>query len=558
MTKPEQYAADVLVGKIVVCKLIRQAIERHVRDLKDGHKRGLRFDAAEGLRWVKFAETCIYHSKGEWGGRPLVLEPWQAWQFYVFFGWKRTDGTRRFRSWYDEVARKNGKTMKAAIVGLGGMTIDGEPGAEVFAVATKRDQARLVFDDAVAMVRASQPLRDRIQIYKHSLVIEANRCKFEPLSADAKTMDGLNPHNCIVDEVHAHKTREVVDVLKSGLGARRQPITHYITTAGYDRHSVCYELRDYSEKVLARSLVGDVMEGDDGHFATIYTLDDGDDWQDEKTWIKANPNLGVSVKLDFLREECARVKQLPAAQQEFRRKHCNQWTESNETWIDADLWKQNASPFELDDMQGERVFIGLDLATRTDLAAAAYLFPVEDGYKLATRFWVPAENVARRQHKDGVSYQAWIDAGYIETTPGDAIDYAYIRHRIMQDANRFDIIEVASDPWNALETLTRLAEEGVKVTEVRQGFGSLTGPTKELEVLLLRKQLRHDDNPVMNWMVSNVVLEKDAAGNVKPSKAKSTQKIDGVAATVTALAAALKSEGGASVYDTRGPLVLDF
>lgn len=559
MTKPDQYAADVLSGKQVVCKFIRQAVERHQRDLIDGHKRGLRFDSAEGLRWVQFAETCIFHSKGEWGGKALSLEPWQAWCLHVYFGWKRADGSRRFRSWYLEVGRKNGKTFLASLVGLGGMILDREPGAEIFAVATKRDQARLVFDDAVAMVRKSPPLAKRIQIYKHSLVIESDRCKFEPLSADAKTLDGLNPHVNIVDEVHAHKTREVVDVLRSGRGSRRQPITLYITTAGFDRHSICYELRDHAEKVLARSSVNGQMDGDDATFATIFTLDDGDDWADERTWIKANPNLGVSVKPDFLREECANAKQIPAAQQEFRRKHCNQWTESHETWITHDLWNQNVDPFELEDMQGEPVFIGLDLATRTDLAAAAYLFPRDEGYRLAMRFWVPAENVAARAHKDGISYQAWIDQGFIEATPGNAIDYAYIRARILADANKFSVIEVASDPWNALETLTTLAAEGLKVTEVRQGFGSLTGPTKEAEVLLLRKCLRHNDNPVMNWMIGNVVLERDAAGNVKPSKAKSTQKIDGPAAMITALAAALKSEGeSASVYETRGPLVLDF
>src|SRR5512139_1249755 len=296
MWTAEQYIDDVVAGRVVACHWVQAACQRHVDDLKHGAERGLHFDREAAEHVLKFF-TILKHSKGEWAGRPLVLEPWQQFLIWTLFGWKRADGTRRFRTAYIEVARKNGKSTIGAGVGLYLLAADGEPGAEIYSAATKRDQARITHLEAVRMVKASPMLRKRIRTFRDNLNIEGTASKFEPLGADADTLDGLNIHGAIIDEIHAHKTREVWDKLDTGTGARRQPLMFGITTAGYDRQSLCWTLNEYSKKVL------DGVIEDDTFFALIYTLDDGDDWQDETTWIKANPNLKVSKKNDDLRRK---------------------------------------------------------------------------------------------------------------------------------------------------------------------------------------------------------------------------------------------------------------
>ncbi|GAH39281.1 unnamed protein product, partial [marine sediment metagenome] len=313
------YMRGVEDGSIPAGRLVRLAVERHVRDLVEGPKRGLHWDRQAAQHAIDFF-GFLKHSKGEWAGQPFLLEPWEQWLLWMIFGWKRADGLRRFRTAYIEVARKNGKTTWGAGLGLYLLVADGEPGAEIYSAATKREQARLSHGEAVRMVRSSRALSRMVGVVKDNLHIRATASKYEPLGADANTMDGLNVHAAIIDELHAHRNRRVVDVLETATGARRQPLICEITTAGSDQTSICYEHHEYARQILEGTI------DDDSWFAYIACLDEEDDWLDEEAWKKANPNLGVSVKLDSLRRTAQKAKRLPAAQNAFRRLHLNEWT----------------------------------------------------------------------------------------------------------------------------------------------------------------------------------------------------------------------------------------
>lgn len=543
-----EYARAVIAGTIIAGELVRRACARHLADREHAAARGLHFDEAAAERAIEFYRL-LPHIEGEWAqdqAAGIELEPWQAFIVGSLFGWKRADGARRFRTAYVEVARKNGKSTFAAPIGLLLAFFDGEPGAEVYAAATKKDQARIVWNKARQMVTRRPYLKDRIRAFVGNLHDERTASKFEPLGADEDTLDGLNIHGAIVDELHAHKTRGVVDVLETGTGARRQPLIVYITTAGYDRHSVCWSHHEYSRRVVDGTIA------DDTWFGYVAALDDGDDWRDPAVWPKANPNLGVSVKLDTLEAACRRAQEIPSEQQEFRRKRCNQWTESAERWLDLDAWDAcSGEPVDPDSLIGRTCYGGLDLSSTLDLTSYALLFPEPDGgYTVLLRNFVPADNVRRRAERDRVPYQVWIDAGYITATPGNVVDYDAVEAAVLADWQRYDLKEVAIDRWNSTATQTRLAGEGVTVVPFGQGFASMTAPSKELERLVMEGKLRHGANPVLRWAAGNVVALHDPAGNIKPDKARSTERIDPIVAVIMALGrASLHTQ---SVYEERG------
>ena len=540
----------VLAGSVVAGHLVRQACERHMRDLESGE--GIYFDADEAQKAIRFF-GFLNHSKGEWAGTPLHLEPWEEFIVGSLFGWVREDGSRRFRVAYVEVPRKNGKSLLAAGVALLLAFFDDEGGAEVYAAATKRDQAKIVWLDARAMVLASPHLRKRITVPKTekavgSMFVESTRSKFEPLGADADSTDGLNVHGVIVDELHAHKTRSMWDVLQTATGARRQPLTFAITTAGYDRHSVCWEQHHYGEQLLAR-----IFE-DDTFFAYIATLDPGDDWADPGVWAKANPNFGVSVKPDDLARKAEKAKQVPAEQNAFLRLHLNVWTEQATRWLDMDVWDENA--FATDDegepivvdreaLKGRPCYAGADLSTTTDLTAVELYFPDEggEGGEWLHFYFVPEDNLRRRAERDRVPYDVWREQGHIIATPGNVVDYEYIRELLNSLVEEgFDIREFAYDPWNATGLVTGLMADGFTCIPVRQGFASLSAPTKEFEKLLLARSMRHGGHPVTRWAASNVVVEQDPAGNMKPSKKLATERIDPIVAMIMAVDRASRHE----------------
>lgn len=539
----EQYARDVVKGKIIACKWVRLACQRHIDDRKNGHKRGLRFSEPAAQHAIDFF-SFLRHSKGEWAGKRFELSPWQQFIIWCLFGWKVADGTRRFHKAYNQIARKNGKSTLAAGIGLYMLIADQEAGAEIYSAATKKDQAKITHDEATRMVKASPSLRKRIGVYKNNLHIAASSSKFEPLGADADTLDGLNPHGVLIDELHAHKSRELLDVLETALAARRQPLIFIITTAGFDKNSVCYEEFLYSTKVLEGIIQ------DDSIFAFITCLDETDEWDDPEVWIKSNPNLGVSAKIEYLHKQCKKAQETPGRQNSFRRLNLNEWTEQATRWLDMKAWDESGTEFDPADLEGEACFGGLDLSKTTDITALVWLFPPADPddiagqWRVICRFWVPGENIRRRVREDRVPYDVWRDEGYIEATTGNVIDYRYIEAKVLADAMIFNVTELAYDRMFAHQIVNNLLDEGIVMVPFGQGFLSLAPPTRELERLVIGKLLAHNANPVLRWMASNVAVREDPAGNMKPDKAKSTERIDGMVALIMALGRAIVDDDG--------------
>lgn len=538
------------------CTTIRQAVERHQRDLKTGAERGLHFDRAAAEHVVQFF-GFLRHSKGEWAGEAFTLEPWQQFLVWVLFGWKRADGLRRFRTAYIEVPRKNGKTTLVAGLGLYLLTADGEPGAEVYSAATKRDQAKLSWSEAVRMVGASAALSNMVQHWKSSdnLSVEATASRFMPLGADADTMDGLNIHAGLIDELHAHRTRAVVDVLHTATGARRQPLIVEITTAGFDQESICYEHYTYSKRVLAGSVE------DDTWFAFIAEADEGADWMDPRTWAAANPNLGVSVKVDDLQRKCEQAQKMPAQQNAFRRLHLDQWTQQSDRWIDLPLWDANGTTVDADDLAGRECYGGLDLSSVSDLTAWVLAFPDPDDSErvdVLARFWCPQSRLEESTNRYQAQYLAWAREGWLEVTPGNAVDYGFIKRAILEDASRFALRNLNVDRlFQGYQISMELQDEGLEVFGMGQGFMSMAAPMREFDRRLLAKKINHGGNPVLRWMADNVAVRQDPAGNLKVDKATSQGKVDGIVALVMALDRCMRHEPRRrSVYEDHGLAVV--
>lgn len=568
--KSEKYIADILSGKKVVGKWARLAIERHADDLKNGHKRGLCFDEDAGQDIIDFFKL-LNHSKGEWAGTPIILEDWQEFILRVIFGWMRENGTRRFRTAYNEIPKKNGKSTLAAGVALYLLVADDEPGAEIYSTATKVDQARIVWTEARNMVKQSKELRAEISIMTKNLHVISTDSKFEPLASDTKTLDGINIHGAIVDELHAHKNPDMINVIESGGASRRQPLQFEITTAGNRKFSIGFDHHSYSEKILEG-----VVE-DDSWFAIIYCLDqnidkgkrdkkgniiyEDDDWADPKVWEKVNPNYGISVKADQFSSLYKKAKELPASETIFRQLRLNQWVEQFNRWIHLELWDQNINEFDPEILEGRDCYGGLDLAKTMDISALALIFPPfedEKIWRLLMHYWVPRDNILTRVRNDHVPYDLWVKRGLIFSTPGNATDYRFIRDEIKNEiAPKYKIREIAFDRMFANELTQDLQDEGLEMVEFGQGFYSMSKPTFEMERLLLARELAHNGDEVLRWMASNVVVKKDPAGNLKPDKEKSEEKIDGIVALIMAIGRAMvREENPDSVYEGRGILIL--
>ncbi len=442
----------------------------------------------------------------------------------------------------------------AAGIALYLLFADGEPGAEIYSAAADRDQAAIVFETAKAMVENSPALSRLAEIYKRSILVPSTRSTYRVLSADAPTKHGLNAHGVIFDELHAQPNRELWDVLTTATGARRQPLVVAITTAGHDRESVCWEQHEYARQVL------DGVIEDPSFFAYIRAADEEDDWLDEEVWAKANPSLGITVKLDYLREQARKAKNVPAYQNTFRRLHLNQWTQQETRWLPLEAWDACGTPVDPRLLEGQPCYGGLDLASTSDLAAFVLVFPPELGeeerYAVLPFFWIPEENMVERARRDRVSYDAWARDGLITPTEGNVIDYGFIVRAIEELGERYNIKEIAFDRWGAFQVSQALEGAGFTMVGFGQGFASMSAPTKELLRLVLDGKLAHGGHPVLRWMADNVVVSTDPAGNVKPNKAKSREKIDGIVALIMALDRALRHREAGSVYDRRGIVTL--
>lgn len=570
------YARGVAGGKIIAGRLVQLSCARHMNDLKSGAQRGLVWDSAAAQHAIEFFGH-LRHSTGEWAGEPFVLQPWQEFVVGAMFGWKRVNGLRRFRTAYVEVARKNGKSALLAGIALYALIADGEPGAHVYAAATTRDQARIVFGEAERMVAASPALSSRVTKTVNNLAVLPTASWFRPLSADASKMDGLNVHLAAVDEVHEHPGPEIIQKLNTATGARRQPMIVEITTAGYDRHSVCRQHHEFSVKALEGTVP---VESADSWFAYIATIDEGDDWTDATVWVKANPSLGVTVKPDDLKRQIDEAREMPAQQNAIRRLRLNEWTEQVTRWLDMDVWAEGGPPTATDwqlvrddladleqKLAGRECYGGLDLARVNDLSAFVLLFPptedpalgaLADKWTLLCRFWVPEEDILRRGKRDRVPYATWRDQGFLTATPGNATDFAFVEAEIVALAARFDLRELAYDRTFAGEIVQHLQDEGLNLVQFGQGFLSMAAPTAELERLSVSRKLWHGGHPVLRWNASNVAVRHDPAGNIKPDKERSSERIDGIVAICNALGRGLLRDvnAGRSVYDNRGILVL--
>ena len=481
-------------------------------------------------------------------GETEETEPWQLFITGCLFGWKRKDGSRRFRMAYCELPRKNGKSTLAAAIGLYLAFADGEAGAEVYTAATKRDQARIVHSEAIRMVKKSPELRGVIKIHRDSLTMPLNESRYIPLGADADTLDGLNVSGAIVDELHAHKTRALLDVLDTATGSRRQPLIFIITTAGFDKLSVCWSCHENAESVLRGT-----VEQDD-FFAFIATTDPGDSWEEAESWAKANPNFGISVKADDLARKAKRAKTLPSALNNFLRLHLNVWTEQETRWLQMEWWAKGSAPkIVWDRMRGRRCFGGLDLATRIDLAALVLAFPLGARVALKPYFWIPSEVAEERERDQHLTYRLWAERGFVEITDGAVIDLEYIQERIKEESLIYQIEHVCYDPWNATQLAVNVAASGTKMIEFAQTLRNFNEPAKLFESLLREQKVLHNGNPVLAWQAENVEVITDRSGNIRPVKPEhgSRKKVDGIVAGVMAVSG-LISDPGESVYESRG------
>jgi phage terminase large subunit-like protein len=457
----------------------------------------------------------------------------------MVFGWLHKETKlRRFRTAYIEVPRKNGKSTGIAPWGLYGFLMDGEAGAEIYSAATHREQAKIVFTAAQRMAKASPDLRARINVFRHNMSIEQTASKFEPLGADADNMDGLNIHMALVDELHAHKTRGTYDVLETGMGSRRQPLLATITTAGFDRFGICYEQRTYLQQILKKVLF------DDNYWGIIYTIDEEDDWREESSWIKANPNYGVSVLPSDMHRLAIKAQNIPAAQNNFLCKRLNVWTNQEVRWLDLNEWDRSGAPFDTEELEGRACYGGLDLSTKLDLTAFVLVFPPTENqdWCVISRFWVPEDRIMERVKTDRVPYDAWVRDGHIEATPGNVIDFQYIIDQILVLVGMFGLQEVGYDPWNATQTAIELQSAGIEMVETRQGYKTMSEPSKQLESLVRSGKLSHNGQPVLRWNAANVTVRTDGNENFMPDKKHSMERIDGIVALVMALSRAMVHE----------------
>lgn len=541
--RAHDYARAVVAGEIPACKYVHQSCQRQLDDMAKPPV-GYRFDAARAERVCRFIELCG-HIKGPAAsrGETIKLEPWQIFILSTVFGWVDMNGNRRFRRAYTEVPRGNGKSSLSSPVGLYMLAFDAEAGAEVYSAATTRDQARIVFRDAQAMARKMPKLCRKfgIDVTAQAIVQMKSSSSFKALSADGHTLDGLNIHLAIVDELHAHKSRDVYDVLETGLGKRPQSMLWMITTAGSNKHGICYEVRDYVRKMLSGDVAGEAAEAT---FGIIYTIDEGDDPYSENTLRKANPNWGVSVDPNIVMQTAAKAQQVATARANYLTKHLNVWVDANSALFDTEWWRkcEDRSLDEADFAEDECV-MGLDLASKIDIAARVNLYRrLIDGkanYYVFPRFYLPQVAIEEERHS---MYRGWELQGDIYATPGETIDFSIIEDEIRTDGPGLNLQAVATDPWQSQQMIQNLKRDGMPAEEYRQTVANMSEATKTLDALMREGRVHHPGNAVMNWMIGNVVGHYDAKENVYPRKEMPQNKIDGAVALIMALGWFIKAE----------------
>ncbi|SUW04316.1 terminase large subunit [Brachyspira pilosicoli] len=582
----EEYINKVINKELPVCQAAFLAVKRHLDDIEKSKNNDypFYFDEDEAKRPITFIQSLV-HTKGEWANHNIILESWEQFIIASIFGWRRKENKlRRYKKAYVQVSRKNGKTTFASGIGNYCFFCDSpaEAGVEIYYIATKKDQAKIAWSESERQIRKAKALNKEAITYKQTSTITKKKdtaSKSKPLGQDSNTEDGLNPHLVIVDEYHAHPDNELLNVLESGMGARRQPLTFIITTAGFDKTSVCFSEYEYAKQILQGSL------NNDEYFCIIYEPDNIKDiWifmseykeklnnnqntQEQEELInniifQANPNINISVKDSYLKSRLFEGLDKPAQRTDILTKNLNVWTQASEVWISSDRWLKSYlhQNLNINELKGKRACIGLDLATTRDIAAYVLCFDTVDNdpYILLPRFFMPKENIRQRSKEDRVPYELWASQGLITLTNGDIIDFDIIESSILQDAKDFEIIEIAYDPWKAIEIITHLESEGFKMQQVRQSFavGGLSEGTSLFEKTIDERKLLHGNNPVLNWMISCCEVKTDGRDNylpVKPDRRRSYKRIDGVVASIMALHRVIKNhfEDTKSIYESEG------
>lgn len=557
------YARAVVSGEIIAGRLVRLAGERHLRDLQNAAALGLVWRADRAEAFLHFCEKCVFLSEG----RPLVLDGWEVFVGGSLFGWHGADGFRRYHTAYVEIGKGNGKSPFAAAVGLYGLLLDGEHAPEIYSAATAQEQAVIVWRDAKIMVESSPELRKRVHVQVGSLTVESTYGVFRPLSAEHRSLDGKRVHIGIVDELHEHASDLVVDKLAAGTKQRRNSLILEITNSGVGRESVCWRHHDTSVAILEQRAHNEAW------FAYVCGLDPCpqcfaagkvqpdikcprcDDWRDPAVWIKANPSLDTILPRSFLARQVNDARTMVSKENIVRRLHFCQWTEQSNRWLSLSAWDGCAGLLEpaalAESLRGLPCKAGLDAATVGDFSALVLMFqltgaqamarwpgftapPAAILYPILPFFFIPEGNLMERVRKTGLRFDLWRDQGFLETTPGNQTDYAWIEEKLVALGAAYAIEEIAFDAWNVSDLVARLGGRGFTCIPCRQGYATLSSPCKEFERDMLSKRLVHGGHPVLRWMAGNVTLSQDPAGNVKYDKEKSTEKIDGIAAAIMA------------------------
>ncbi len=548
----DAYLHGVLSGDIQACRQVRQMMERQVLDLRrqvDDNAFPYSWRPEAGAKVCAFMEE-FQHVKGKWAGQRFVLSPWQVFFTMALFSWVHTETSlRRFREAFLLVPRKNGKTFWAATIGLYGLLADNEQGAEIYCGANSKDQAMQVFSPAQQMLRNDSELREYfgVEVFASNINVVNTGSKFEPEIKNVR--DGASPHIAICDELHEAETSHMVDAFSTGMGARTQPLLLIISTAGTNLSGPCFERQKALEKVLDGTLANDRL------FGTVYTIDQDDDWQDIASWKKANPNYGISVLPEFIEGKLFETKTHLSRRNINLCKHLNVWNSANVAFVDMGAWNRCFDKtLRLEDFVGQPCWIGLDLASKIDIAAIVLIFRVSSGYALFGRFYLPIETINRPENSH---YQGWNYEERLVATDGPIIDYGRIEDDIRALASQFEVVEVAYDPFQATQLSTRLTAEGFPMVEIRPTVLNFSEPMKELEGLILKGNLHHTGCPVLAWMAANVVARVDAKDNIYPTKEREQNKIDGIVAAIMALGRAMtQAEPAGSVYENRGVLIL--
>ncbi len=514
------------------------------------------YDKKKADRAVTFIEN-LCHTKGKWAGTPFWLLPWQEQLIRDIFGIVKPDGNRQFRTAFVEICKKVGKSELAAAIALYLLYANNEPSAEVYGAAADRQQASIVFDVAKQMVEMSPALMKRSKLMGATkrIVNYGNAGYYQVLSAEVGGKHGFSVSGLVFDEIHTQPNRQLYDVLTKGSSdARQNPLHFIITTAGNDRHSIAYELHTKAVDILEGRRV------DPTFYPVVYGLKDDEDWEDEANWYKVNPSLGYTVDVERLRDAYREAKQNPADEITFKWLRCNMWVSSTVAWIPDAIYMRGNESIDMASLEGRDCYAGLDLSSTGDITALVLIFPPRDEdekFVLLPYFWIPEETIPKRVKANSVPYDIWEKQGYIMSTEGNVIHYDFIEKFIMDLSEKYHILEIAVDRWNATHVIQNLEDNGLTMVPFGQGFASMSAPTKEFYRLLMEGKIIHGGHPVMRWMAGNVVVDTDPAGNIKVTKAKSKEKIDGIVAAIMALDRAVRHESeGRSVYDTRGIILI--